>query len=109
MAQVALTNIKHNTTFIEAGTEINEETLPDATEEEIEALVESGAIGEPTLTGAEAEVYAQQRLAEVDELLQQKYGLSLNEVLATEDTAGESTPAVRADGSPEGEGSPDGV
>jgi len=110
MPTVALTNIKHNDTWVDAGEEVSQDSFPDITDEEYQALVDSEAIGEPTLTGAEAEAYANERLAEVDALLQEKYNITLQEVLATEDTGGGAEAAV--DGTPASsvpEGSSDGV
>jgi hypothetical protein len=85
VAAVALTNINHNGEWVDAGDEIPEEWDEDT----VDALTEQGAIGEPTLTGSEAEAFAQARLAEVDELLQEKYNITLADVLATEDTGEE--------------------
>lgn len=98
MAVVALTNIKHNDQWVDAGEEVSQDTFEDMTDEQWQALVDAEAVGEPVLTGAEAEALTQEQLDKVDQLLQEKYGLSLAEVLATEDTGGGAD-----------EGSPDGV
>ena len=88
MAVVALTNIKHDDQWVDAGTEVAQDDFEGMTDEQWQALVDSEAVGTPVLSSVEAEAMTQEQLDKVDKLLQEKYGLTLADVLATEDTGG---------------------
>jgi hypothetical protein len=89
---VALTNILHSGQWVDAGEEVTESTFVEISEEEMQALVDVGAVGDPP--GVVFIGDSEEKLAQLDALLQEKYGMTADELLATEVTAEEPSAAT---------------
>lgn len=101
--EVALTDIKYSSEgYVEAGTDISETDLEETLGEDgMDQLRESGAIGEPVLSGSQAEDLVKVQMQEVDRLLQEKYNLTLAEVMEENPDVAKPTPTAEEGAEPQ--------